>query len=116
MLSFIWVFNHTILVICSGITPQYPKAFNCFFCSLAPSCFSFQFTITMQSMIIYDISVMYFLPSLVYIYFTNHNFCSCFYFCALVPTSNSLFPKWSNSVLFLDSIIFSYIIQGYSTI
>ena len=96
--------------------PQYPKSFNCCFCSLAPSLFDFQFTITLQSMTIYDISVIYFLPSLVYIYFTNQHLCSGFYLCALVAAPFWLFPKWSNLMLFLDNIIASYMIQGYSSL
>ena len=111
---FIWIFTNILLVLCYGINPQYPKAFNCCFFSLAPSLFDFQFTITLKSMTIYDISVMYFLPSLVYIYFTNQHFCSGFYFCALVAAPNQLFPKLSNLMIFLDNIIVSYIIQGYS--
>ena len=43
----------------------------------------------------------------------NQNLCSGFYFCALVASPFSLFPKWSNLMLFLDNIIVSYIIQVY---
>ena len=114
--KFIWIFTQILLVLCYGITPQYPKAFNCCYRKLAPSLFDFQFTSTLQSMTIYDISVMYFLPSLVYIYYTNQHFCSGFYFCALVAAPFSLFPKWSNLMIFLDNIIVSYIIHGYSSI
>ena len=46
----------------------------------------------------------------------NQHLCSGFYFCALVAAPFSLFPKWSNLMLFLDNIIVSYIIQGYSSL
>ena len=59
---------------------------------------------------------MYFLPSLVYIYFMNQHLCSGFNFCALVAAPFSLFPKWSNLMFFLDNIIVYYIIQGYSSL
>ena len=67
-------------------------------------------------MIIYDISVMYFLPSWLYIDFTNHHFCSDLYLCAIVAAPNLLFPKWSNLMIFLDNIILSCIIHEYSSL